>query len=95
MYAKKMEDDPNIIRPPVSTMSKLRGNRKLYILVCERFMKTVIGEDRWNCNHLVRPLKEFVTPSDEAFLMLVLENNEDRWIDMCINSTKESEVLAK
>ena len=40
-----------------------------------------VGKRRWNeCSQVMR-LSEFVTPSDEAFAMLVLENNLPKWMD--------------
>ena len=91
-----MEKDKTFKIPTVKEMQQLRENQSLHILVCERFLKTVTGEEKWNCNHLIRPLQEFVTPSDEAFLMLVLENNEDRWTDEWEKGiTKDSDVPAK
>ncbi len=61
---------------------------------CQRFLKCVVGEQKWNSKHLVEPIRDFVTPSDEAFVILVLENNCSVWVDMWDkDNMKESNVV--
>jgi hypothetical protein len=42
---------------------------------------SVVGRRVWKKNSDLVPLRLFVTASDEAFAMLVLENNAEKWID--------------
>lgn len=39
------------------------------------------GRRKWNTFSTTMPLEKFITPSDEAFAMLTLENNAAKWID--------------
>ena len=41
----------------------------------------VVMKCKWNMHSHVRLMNSFVTLSDEAFAVLVLENNCDRWLD--------------
>ena len=45
----------------------------------ENFGKAVMGSERWKKKHKLKKISEFVTVANEAFLLLVLENNEKRW----------------
>lgn len=48
----------------------------------------VVGRRVWKKNSDLVPLRLFVTASDEAFAMLVLENNAEKWIDEIENPGK-------
>jgi len=55
-----------------------------YITFLRRFVKQVVGAHEWNSRLMdpkLDPDKLF-TPSDEAFALLVLENNYIRWLDI-------------
>ena len=39
------------------------------------------GRRKWNTFSTTMPLEKFITPSDEAFAMLTLENNAAKWMD--------------
>lgn len=56
----------------------------------------MVGDNVWRSSHLNKPLTTFVTNSDEAFALVVLENNYERWMDMWSkNHMRDSEVPAK
>lgn len=42
---------------------------------------SVIGRRLWKKRSDLMKLRNYVTPSDEAFAMLVLENNAEKWMD--------------
>lgn len=46
---------------------------------CRYFMEPVIGSIKWKRSKARLSLRKFATPSDEAFAMLVYENNYDKW----------------
>ena len=56
-------------------------------------MPCIIGRKQWNQAAAVRSLSEFVTPSDEAFMLVNLENQLTRWTAMFeTGNTKTSPV---
>ena len=60
---------------------RLSKGRETYSWVCCKFLKCVVGADNWKLNCFRRPLSDFVTNSDEGFLLLILENNYNRWVE--------------
>ena len=73
---KKKEDMPSM-----KEILKLSKNGDIYNWVCCKFLKCVIGADNWKMNCFRKPLSDFVTNSDEGFMLLILENNYDRWME--------------
>ena len=53
-----------------------------YVLALQCFMPCIIARKQWNQAAAVRSLSEFVTPSDEAFMLVNLENQMARWTEM-------------
>ena len=55
------------------------------------FVKPVVGAIAWNKRITQQDLKhdKLCTPSDEAFALLVLENNWERWVDIYQNNGYE------
>lgn len=39
------------------------------------------GRRKWNSYSTMKPLSSFITPMDEAFAMIMLENNASKWLD--------------
>ena len=67
--------------PTMKEILRLSGDKETYGWVCCKFMKCVIGADNWKSNCFRRTMSEFVTNSDESFLLLILENNYGRWME--------------
>ena len=88
------EGNANVV--PLAHYLDLRRRPKLYGQFCGTFLRCVVGDSVWRGNHLHKPLGDFVTPSDEAFALLLIENSYERWIDMWENDNKKtSDVPAK
>ena len=67
--------------PPLSDILKFHDkNYDVYFWVCTTMMKSVVGTLEWNPRHKKELLSNIATRSDEAFLVLTLENNYDRWM---------------
>ena len=49
----------------------------MFYLIC---VSRAVGKRKWNVYCKTKLLHEFVTPADEAFAMLVLENNVAKWM---------------
>ena len=58
----------------------LRANRDAFVHFCDCFLKNVSGRMKWRSDLLQKPLTAVATESDEAFTLLVLENNWDYWL---------------
>ena len=55
-------------------------NDDLVFLFYSKCVSRAVGKRKWNEFAKTKPLSEFVTPSDEAYAMLVLENNVSKWM---------------
>jgi len=60
-------------------------NNRAFTFVVEHLAGAVIGHRRWKLNRCYTPLSEAMTVSDEAFMLLVLENNYELWKDAASN----------
>jgi hypothetical protein len=66
-----------------------------YTTFFERFVVHVVGAAKFRSKVLVQFLSNFVTVGDEAFALLVLENCEDKWMDMHSNKITKSKMTNK
>ena len=57
-----------------------QDNDLLYFFYSE-CVSRVVGKRKWNKYSQVRKMGNFVTTSDEAFAMIILENNLPKWMD--------------
>ena len=57
------------------------GDDDLLYLFYVNCVSRSVRKRRWNEYSQKKPLRTFVDPSDEAFAMLVLENNVSKWMD--------------
>lgn len=61
----------------------LDGNgNQAYGLYARQFLKRIVGENIWSHNSYRALLSTYCTVSDEAFGLLTIENNYDRWTNM-------------
>ena len=66
---------------------------KSYFWALTIFMPQIRGKRDWNSNYLRESLSSFVSVSDEAFMLINLENQWNRWYDMyCTGNTKVSPI---
>ena len=56
-----------------------RQNEKAYTTFCETVLPMVIGKNVWRHKCYTQLLSEYVSVSDEAFALLLLENSWEMW----------------
>ena len=73
----------------VKKFFKGRKNGGYYDLFLSTFVKQVVGITTWNEKLKNQNLKgnNLFTPSDEAFAMIVLDNNFEYWSEMFENNS--------
>ena len=68
----------------------------LYFNFIEYFIAPVVGKIFYKENRCDRLMSDYISVSDEAFAILIFENNYDTWCDMVKrNNTKLSTVIRK
>lgn len=73
-----------------------RDNKVVYTWFCKHFMEAVVGTVKWNKNKANLPLRKFAPPSDEAFAMIVYQNNYNKWYHQFkSNNDKDQTVPAE
>lgn len=85
MFLDCLSTDGMLKVPDIKFIMQLRclpdgGINENYLYFCEKFLKCVVGMAKFNrsCKEGML-LTSFVTESDEAFSLLLLENSEQRW----------------
>ena len=86
MEFENNEEDKNM--PTMKEILKLSKDQDVYCWFCDTFMKAVVGHNVWNHRAHNESLSEVATESDKAFLLVVMENNYDRW-------TSEAKIPAR
>lgn len=71
----------------------MRRRPKMYGRYCKAFLKCVVGDHKWRSNYLTRPIKTFVSKSDEAFVLVVLENSWHRWMHQYKNKSNKDNTF--
>ncbi len=77
--------------PPLSKFEARRTSVDFYRRFCKTFLKCVVGDRVWRSNWLKVPLSEFVSVTDEAFALLVIDNCHERWTKMFVSQNTEEE----
>jgi hypothetical protein len=72
--------------PTLETILKLRqsprnNNNAPFTFIVEHLAGAVIGQRKWKTSRCYSPLSLSMSVSDEAFMLLVLENQYEMWID--------------
>ena len=57
----------------------MRGNSKAYMHLCTNYLPCVVGKKQWDDASRDGPMSEIADETDEAFLLLVLENSWLVW----------------
>ncbi len=77
-------------------MEMQQAENYAYFNFVEYFVSSVIGKSCFKQNCCDKPLSQYATISDEAFAILIFENNLDAWIDMGMRKdTSGTEVPRK
>lgn len=74
------------IGKPFPLMEKILGlseNMDSYLWFAQEFIRIVVGKKTWKSHAFRSKLSEFCAVSGEAFCLLVVENNYERWTSMC------------
>lgn len=74
-------------------VTKVLGDVNVYKLFLRTVLFSVIRRKRWNDNYRNKAYHEFITPSDEAFGILVLDNSGDRFICMALNMKTDNKNM--
>ena len=73
--------------PTLQEILKLRqaprlNNNMTFTFIMEHLAGAVIGQRKWKITRCYAPLTEHMSISDEAFMLLVLENQYELWINL-------------
>lgn len=71
--------DPEKEFPDKERFAKFRKDKEVFMLSGIVFMKKIIGDTKWKEVCHAKRISEFCHSSDEAFLALLIENNQDWW----------------
>ena len=66
--------------PPKEQVWQLRDNATVFALVFDKFLPLLIGSTKHKNTRLISTILEICTKLDEAFLLLMLENNWEKWM---------------
>jgi hypothetical protein len=66
--------------PPKEQVWQIHNNATVFALVFDKFLPPLIGSTKHKNTRLTSTISEICTKSDEAFLLLVLENNWEKWM---------------
>jgi hypothetical protein len=83
---KKGEEVPTHMQlPAMDDIIKLRqsprnNNNKAFTFIVEHIAGAVLGLRKWKTTRCYAPLAKHMTVSDEAFMLLILENQYDLWL---------------
>ena len=84
--------------PTLDAMMSLSDGGEAYKWTCAKFMPFVVGFKNWKRLMRTQKISQMATCSDESFLLLILENNYDRWVDeakwLVVNKDKAKEDCA-
>ena len=60
---------------------RAKETRHLYVHFLDRFVPAVLGTNKWKKDRMTKPLSEYFTISDEAFLLLSYECYNAKWVN--------------
>lgn len=84
-----------VVVPTAAECIKRSKNPTGYFIFLDRFIRRVVGCNKFNREAAVMLLDDFVMLTDEAFAMLVYENQEERWTRMFDEKLKRLPMAAK
>lgn len=81
-----MQENPHHVIDISTCVDQLRMNPDAYEAMWLVFGPTVNGTNKWKGNVTSIPMSSMLTVSDEAFLLVVLDNYIERWDAMIARS---------
>jgi len=80
-----------------ATIAGMRGTktRKNYIELLDNLIQAVVTYKKFRMNRTTNPLSEWVTVTDEAFLLLCLANYSNVWIHECFEEPQMTQTPAE
>ena len=75
---------------PKNIVETRRQNHEMYQDFATFFIAPVVGKRKFVNSNFKFLFSKYVTVSDEAFALLLFENNYDRWLDMANNNNWSS-----
>ena len=88
------ENEGNIYK--LEDFLELRGNPFIFEVFYSKYVRQVVGKKKFD--RLVKNVEfgeEISTPTDDAFALIVLENNEDMWMDILEKSEGKIEHVKR
>ncbi len=67
-------------------------DRVAYTLFCDEVLSLVVGRNEWKVTSMSKKISEFVTVSDEAFGLLLMENSWELWKQMGERARKGEDI---
>ena len=89
------DDDGNVFDRVVELVSDPVKYLKLlenYIWCCDNFLSVVVGKVPWKNKEASKKVDVLATTTDEAFCIVTLLNNEERWRDECDDKIEKSKI---
>ncbi len=82
--------------PKMSDFMILRENKNnWFVEFVDRFVRVAVGAKKFDTLSVQQPMSTFVMVGDEAFALLIFENQEERWADMLQRNSTKSDKAAK
>lgn len=78
---------------PKSIVETRREDKDMYHDFTNSFIAFVVGKRKYDQSSYKYLFSRYVSVSDEAFALLLFENNYDRWMDMAINNNWTTSVV--
>jgi hypothetical protein len=79
--------------PELSDILMMRQDGETYAVFCENLLSQVVGRNEWKTRGGSALISEIATVSDEAFAILLLENNYDVWTKEVLGPTTGSDTV--
>ena len=74
-YLRGMEQGRNVRWIELEEFQQLQGNLAAFKIMCDLYLPMAVGNRKFQMGKSVQLLSELVTVSEEAFVLLTLENN--------------------
>lgn len=73
-----LKKNQNEVQFTLEDILNMRKSDK-FVEIYKEFVPKMVGKNVWNMNAHIKQLSEFCTPTTEAFMILILENNWEMW----------------
>lgn len=88
LFESEQEDDPTVSAffIPKHIVNTMRQKGKMYFDFATYFIGPVVGKQNYKDKNRKYRFSRYVTATDEAFALLVFENNYNRWLSMALSN---------